>query len=126
MGSLTLEGEERVQKRQKAVRVRFPRTFLEAPHVNIVAKLGSVPRRLSAEHCTKRGFHVRVNNIPLVEQDYTLEWTATGDVEPRFISVAKSAIAIVAAFGAVLGAYAALVELRAVPNYFVGSQEETQ
>jgi len=48
-----------------------------------------------------------VNAIPLVEQNYPLEWEANGEVEPAVYGIFRVAMAL----GGILAIYATLVEL---------------
>ena len=112
MGEVTQAGTEVIAKKQKWLRVRFRRVFSELPHVEIYAMVGALRKTIRPEHCTRRGFKVRVNAIPFVEQSYPLEWSATGEVEPLLSRVVRS----VAVAATIVGVYAALVELGWVQN----------
>jgi len=89
------------------VRVRFPRPFSEKPALNVTARVGTVAKSIQPKLLTRRGFKVRVNAIPLVEQSYELAWEATGEVQPFVFEIFRWAAGI----GAVLALYATLLEL---------------
>jgi hypothetical protein len=116
-----LSGTARVKRDGSPHTVRFPRNFSSTPKVEFVAPNKPIVEldRIELIECRKDGFVVAVNH-PL-RGWHSLNWNAYGELHKGAVSSMWPALAAIGGvLGAVLAAYAALVQLGALPNVFAG------
>ena len=108
---ITQSGRCDSSTKQKNLRIRFPRRFAEIPHLQITYISEGASKSIQFKDRSTAWFEVSPNAAAtigkVVDKPCTIDWTATGEVKPRWHAL----IPVVSITGGLLGIYVTLAKI---------------